>query len=91
MLHIEAMLFSEIFQISNASLSDGLQFHATAGYTMDRKSTLVLILGCPLLICTKFEVDTRQQFVQGQQTRWLTTSDLFTWNVPSTWVKSVLN
>ena len=44
---------------------------------MDCKSTLVLILGYPLLICTKFKVHYRQQFVHGQQTRGLTTKNVF--------------
>jgi hypothetical protein len=38
---------------------------------MDRNFTLALILGCPLLIRTKFKVHSRQQFAKGQQTQFL--------------------
>ena len=51
---------------------------------MDCKFTLVLILGCPLQICTNFKAHTRQQFVQGEQTKQLTTNNLFAWTVAST-------
>ena len=93
MLDLEAKLFNELFPDFQGFILRRFtqyQFHTTAasqGYSMDRKSTLALILGCPLLICTKFKVQSRQQFVQNQLTRQLTKNNLsqrvFTWNVAS--------
>ena len=78
-LHIEARLIGELFPDFQGSILRQFmqcQFHATAasqGHSMDCKSTLVLVPGCPLLKCTKFKAHSRQQFVQNQQTRQLTT------------------
>ena len=58
---------------------------------MDHNSTLQFILGFPLLICTKFKVDTRQRFAQRRQdfswnslmyldsTRWVVAAVLGCW------------
>ena len=70
LLHIEARLISELFPDFQSSILRQFtqyQFHATAAsqvhvHSMDHKSTLVLVLGCPLLICTKFKVYSRQVY-----------------------------
>ena len=81
-LHIEARQFSEPFpdfQDFILRWFTQYRFHATTagqGHSKERKSTLVLILGCPLLICTKSKfIPDRNLF--SQQTRWFTTKNLF--------------